>query len=174
MKLVVISNEKPHADEIAVLDYCIGHPAFAQFHLRRKPVTKERWAVWQDYTQHIVVSQELQCPFEVRKHGKSDVDFSRSAHTVFELKKFQNQAVYISPVFESISKAGYQNKELLNELSQARFIPENAIALGGVSIDNLEVLKKLGFNKAAVLGAVWKSDDALESIQKLLDKAKSL
>ncbi len=174
MKLVVISNELPHASEKAVLDYCISHPAFAHFHLRRKPVTKERWSVWQDYTQHIVVSQELQCPFEVRKHGKSDVDFSRSAHTVLELNKFQNIAVYISPVFESISKAGYQNKELFNELSLAKSVPENAIALGGVSIDNLEVLKKLGFKKAAVLGAVWKSDDALESIKKLLNKAKSL
>lgn len=174
MKLVVISNELPQANEKAVLDYCISHPAFAHFHLRRKPVKQENWTFWQNYAPHLVVSQELNCPFEVREHGNSEKAFSRSAHTVLELKEYQNSAVYISPVFESISKSGYQNKAILNELSQAKSIPENAVALGGVSIENLEVLKNLGFKNAAVLGAVWKTKDALESIKDLLEKAETL
>lgn len=77
---------------------------------------------------------------------------SKSVHSVEELdnnSRFDYQ--FISPVFDSISKKGYNAGFNLTELSD-KIKGKNVIALGGVTPDKFPLLKSLGFRGAALLG----------------------
>ena len=62
----------------------------------------------------------------------------------------------LSPVFNSISKKGYSGKAF-NVSGDNKTI----VALGGVCVENMDSLKGLGYKGAAVLGAVWNSENPL-------------
>ncbi len=67
---------------------------------------------------------------------------------------------FLSPVFSSISKQGYEGRGF-----DVNNIDKNIFGLGGISIDNLDQLKNLGFNGAAVLGSIWKSESPIKSFK---------
>ncbi len=83
---------------------------------------------------------------------------SRSCHSAGEVYDSEGlDYVFLSPVFDSISKPGYQSAfapaELRNILAQARV---RVYALGGVTPERLPELESLGFYGAAMLGAAWR------------------
>lgn len=85
---------------------------------------------------------------------------SASCHSFEEVKirKEQCNYVFISPIFNSISKEGYDSNFTLSDLEQASsssIIDEAVYALGGIGLDEIKKLKKYGFGGAAVLGWVW-------------------
>ena len=97
---------------------------------------------------------------------------STSAHSLTEAKEkgsWANQ-VYISPVFESLSKPGYENKGLRREL-EAHRIDVHWIALGGIHRGNLHLIHRMGFLQAAVMGAVWNSHDPVHAIGKIMERS---
>lgn len=66
--------------------------------------------------------------------------------------------VFLSPIFDSISKSGYHSAFTLEVLQQAaahNIIDEKVVALGGVTPDKVKWLRQIGFGGAAMLGAVW-------------------
>ena len=84
---------------------------------------------------------------------------SRSCHSLEEIERWKPVCnyVFLSPVFDSISKQGYSagfTPEVLRRASGAGIIDEKVIALGGVTPDNLKQLHSLGFGGAAMLGYV--------------------
>lgn len=91
--------------------------------------------------------------------GTRKLRISRSCHTFNELQSAnQFDYVFFSPIFNSISKQGYNaafsDAELL-EASEMGLINGKVIALGGVDADTLPLLKPYAFGGAAVLGTVW-------------------
>ncbi|HET7818589.1 MAG TPA: thiamine phosphate synthase [Bacteroidia bacterium] len=83
---------------------------------------------------------------------------------------------FLSPIFNSISKQGYHSKFNLQELSiflkkyNSSLLRKDlgeAIALGGIDEDKIEVVRELGFTGVAVLGAVWESNDPIEKFVRL-------
>lgn len=81
---------------------------------------------------------------------------SYSAHSFAEIEKLKDEFDYffLSPVFDSISKVGYQaafNPEALMSFP----LLKKCFALGGISPSKLELVEKWGFAGAAVLGRVW-------------------
>lgn len=85
---------------------------------------------------------------------------SRSCHSIEELRKYQAECDYLflSPIFDSISKEGYGAAFSREELAQAReegLLSDKVYALGGVCPENLNLVKQMGFAGAAMLGAVW-------------------
>lgn len=85
---------------------------------------------------------------------------SMSCHSLeeVEIKKDMADYVFLSPIFNSISKNGYNsafNKEELHNAMKQGTIDKKVIALGGVSLANLETVKDLGFGGAALLGDIW-------------------
>ncbi len=65
--------------------------------------------------------------------------------------------VFISPIFNSISKKGYNAAFNMDELKDALAKSEHAvIALGGMDKGKEEIVRELGFAGMGVLGAVWK------------------
>lgn len=85
---------------------------------------------------------------------------SRSCHSLEEVtnSKERFDYVFLSPIFDSISKQGYQHaftEETLSKAAQEGIIDEHVIALGGISEDKIPQLKAWHFGGAAFLGAVW-------------------
>lgn len=84
---------------------------------------------------------------------------SKSCHTIEELESIQLfDYVFLSPIFNSISKANYQSAFILDQLytfAQGGIINEKVIALGGISATNIKQVKEIGFGGAALLGALW-------------------
>ena len=66
--------------------------------------------------------------------------------------------LFLSPIFDSISKAGYKSNFTIDELraaADAGIIDSRVFALGGVTPDRLSLLQSIGFGGAVMLGAVW-------------------
>ncbi len=85
---------------------------------------------------------------------------SCSCHSLEEVKakKESYNYVFMSPVFDSISKSGYTSRFTPEELRQGvreKIINKNVIALGGVNADNILMVKDYGFGGAAILGDLW-------------------
>lgn len=89
---------------------------------------------------------------------------SASLHSWKELESlpFTCTYVFISPVFNSISKPGYNAAIDLDELRTLKQTVSTLPAvygLGGVSKNNIATLKEKGFDGAALLGSIWQSAD---------------
>ena len=101
---------------------------------------------------------------------------STSFHSWNEIEgnQYPFDYVFISPVFDSISKKGYQAaidlskvRQVKQEITSGKEKPPSIIALGGVDSTNIELLYKNGFDGAAVLGAVWESADPMVSFTQI-------
>lgn len=74
--------------------------------------------------------------------------------------------VFYSPVFSSISKPGYQPKEDM-DVNKIKIQPQ-IIALGGIKAGNIHRLPGMGYQGAAVLGAIWhKAENAGANFKQL-------
>ena len=85
---------------------------------------------------------------------------SQSCHTLDEVKacKTKYDYVFLSPVFNSISKLGYTSAFTLKALSEAKkqsIIDQNVLALGGITAANIDKVKHYGFGGVALLGDIW-------------------
>ena len=70
--------------------------------------------------------------------------------------------VFLSPIFDSISKEGYTSaftSESIREAAEKGIIDKRVIALGGVDENNLLQVKDFGFGGAAILGGLWNKFD---------------
>ena len=70
--------------------------------------------------------------------------------------------VFLSPIFDSISKEGYASaftSESIREAAEKGIIDKRVIALGGVDENNLLQVKDFGFGGAAILGGLWNKFD---------------
>ena len=77
----------------------------------------------------------------------------RSCHSLEEVCQYKNHMdyVFLSPVFDSISKQGYRAAFSIETLEQARgIIDEKVFALGGVTLDKITILEQLHFGGIAV------------------------
>ena len=98
---------------------------------------------------------------------------STSIHDLNKWKELADKfkIIFYSPVFESISKPNYKPKISLKELSvqigNRKSEIENLIALGGINESNILLIKEAGFNGAALLGTIWKSDEPIEAFNKI-------
>lgn len=89
--------------------------------------------------------------------------------------------VFISPVFDSISKQGYKAgidlagaNELKKRLSDAQRYCPGIIGLGGVGTEQIPVLNSNGFDGAALLGTIWQSADPVAAFRKVMEQVTSL
>lgn len=84
---------------------------------------------------------------------------SRSCHSLEEVKRYKDACCYVflSPIFDSVSKQGYASAFTDNVLKQASkdgIIDNKVVALGGVTPDKINYLRQLNFGGAAMLGCV--------------------
>ena len=84
---------------------------------------------------------------------------SRSCHSLEEVKRYKDACdyVFLSPIFDSVSKQGYASAFTDATLRQAScdgIIDHKVVALGGVTPDKIDYLQQLNFGGAAMLGCV--------------------
>lgn len=89
---------------------------------------------------------------------------SASCHTFDEVTADKKMCdyVFLSPIFDSISKEGYASaftSESIREAAEKGIIDKRVIALGGVDENNLLQVKDFGFGGAAILGGLWNKFD---------------
>lgn len=86
---------------------------------------------------------------------------SCSCHSLEEVieKKPVCDYVFLSPIFDSISKQGYRSAfddATLKKASAEGIIDQKVVALGGVTRERIALLEKYGFGGAAMLGDIWR------------------
>lgn len=85
---------------------------------------------------------------------------SHSCHSIKEVEIWKNKCnyVFLSPIFNSISKKGYMSnfsEQNIINARQAGVIDDRIIALGGIDINNISQIKSYGFGGAAIMGGLW-------------------
>lgn len=99
------------------------------------------------------------------KHKKPWLTISTSFHSTTQLYKEKSiyDYVFLSPIFDSITKKNYQSG--FNEFSLTGSIQKSSfkvIALGGVHADKIDAINKMGFYGCALLGTIWTNEDPLK------------
>jgi len=107
---------------------------------------------------------------------------STSCHSFSEIIENQGKFEYmfLSPIFDSISKSGYcsafSREELLNAKHQ-NIINDKIIALGGINLENIKSLIDFGFGGVGILGNLWnyfKNDSNIDLLVKQFIKLKEM
>lgn len=96
---------------------------------------------------------------------------SRSCHSIEELAAYpQLDYLFLSPIFPSISKAGYGKGfpiDFMKEAAQKGLITPRVVALGGISTETIPQLRDIPFGGFAVLGALWGENPHSDAPQRL-------
>ncbi|MBO5920527.1 MAG: thiamine phosphate synthase [Bacteroidales bacterium] len=200
MKLIVISKEKVFDGEPLWINALMGEYDFT-FHLRKPGLTE--WETEEiilqinsNFHNRIVLHDHFPLAAKYRLKGVhlnsrnpeihlkgeywKHCSISRSCHSLEEIAANKDSCNYLtlSPVFDSISKAGYNagfSYHALKDASENGIIDNKVVALGGISSSNIQSVKKLGFGGVAVLGAVWNRatlEDAIMELENLIQKMK--
>lgn len=101
---------------------------------------------------------------------------STSFHSLEELSRHRRRYhhVFLSPIFNSISKAGYSAafppqdlQAALSRWAGRRGYRPQVIALGGIDASTLGSARELGFTGAAALGAIWQHPNPVAVFREL-------
>lgn len=187
MRLVVISppDDRPHERLVCGALFDAG---LERYHLRKPHWTESATSAWLEslpvgWRARVVLHGHhgLRAPLGVggvhfRDDGTAPADpgalgafASRSCHVAAAVAAALGRyhAVFIGPVFASRSKAGYgpmpgAERDRLRGLLAARTPAERTtevIAIGGIDAASLGPCHAMGFDGAAVLGALWDAPD---------------
>lgn len=97
---------------------------------------------------------------------------TRSCHSIQELRQSVGyDYTFLSPIFDSISKQGYESGFRLDDLIDLNS-SANIVALGGVTPTHFDSLKNCRFYGAALLGYVWENSENFTQIIDNINKHK--
>lgn len=194
MKIIVITTPNFIKGEETVIPHLL-QLGVDIVHIRKPSATREQLALLLDSLpkwcyDRLVVHDCLELANEYHLRG---IHLNRRNHTIpdnftgslsmschsleeVEIKKDMAEYVFLSPIFNSISKSGYNSafsKEELHNAMKQGTIDHKVIALGGVSATNIDTVKDLGFGGAALLGDIWdrtELPDFDDYIKSLIDR----
>ena len=118
---------------------------------------------------------------QIKEVAPSSVSTSFHSWKEVQDNVFSYGYVFISPVFDSISKTNYKagiDLSVAREVKQS-FISQNRycpsiVGLGGVGIKQIETLHRYGFDGVAMLGAIWQSENPEYTFIKAMEMIYSL
>jgi len=190
MKLIVISNPVSCEGEKQMINQLFDE-GLEIYHLRKMKASKEDYRKYIEeinpqYYHQIALHQyhELADDYGIKRFHYPEYErtkqmvvnrekgiSSTSIHRLDKLEEVNSFSyVFFSPVFDSLSKIGYQG--VVDEhfkLTKKHCQPE-IVALGGISSQNVKLIGKMGFDGAAVLGALWNNPSNAINAFKLLQK----
>jgi thiamine-phosphate pyrophosphorylase len=193
MQIVVISPDGEDAREIPVLGALLK-AGLARYHVRKPTWTRQVLAAWlfslpRTWRRKLVLHyhHELAVPLGLagtheRDFGQMEGGLSRSCHEIPALESCLPlyDSILFGPVFASISKPGYGPArkfpwiELAGVLRRRSKSDARVLAVGGVTAERLPKCLELGFDGAAVLGAVWADPDPVAAYVRIRDEAARL
>lgn len=197
MKLILITTPQYFVEEDQIITNLFDE-GLDVLHLR-KPDTASAYAerlltlIPEKYRKRIVVHDHFYLKNEYKLKGihlshRNPIipdnytgHISASCHTLEEVEADKKNCdyVFLSPIFDSISKQGYHSAftaETIREAARKGIIDKKVIALGGVDEDNILRVKDFGFGGAAIMGAIWnKFDPATDTnYQGLIDSFRRI
>jgi len=101
---------------------------------------------------------------------------STSFHSLAEITRMRRcyDYVFLSPIFDSISKEGYASnfdlalvQSFLQKLAARPGYRPQVLALGGIAGQNIGLVQQAGFAGAALLGSAWGSADPVAAWRQL-------
>jgi thiamine-phosphate pyrophosphorylase len=173
--IILVTHPRPLAGETATCNALFDR-GLQLLHLRRPgaPVAEyEEFirGILPPYRRRIVIHDHFEL---VHRHGLKGIHLnarraadvpagfahvSLSCHSLEEIEAplpFTPAYLFLSPVFDSISKPGYAAAFDRGQLREALArSPRRVIALGGVTAANLPACRALGFAGGALLGHIW-------------------
>lgn len=108
---------------------------------------------------------------------KSPSFSSASCHTISQAKRYRSDFTFLmfSPIFDTNSKNKSTRKlnlEVLKEYFSLKKSKSINFALGGITPNNISNIKEVGFDGVAAMGYIWKKDDPLDNIKRILEKCR--
>ena len=190
--IYLISPEVHFEDEVKIVARLFGL-GLETYHIRKPSFTAHELrsflvAMPIEFHHRVVIHHhfELSLEFDLKGIHLNEINkqyirqfkqykvISGSFHSLAALKEypFQFQYIFLSPVFNSISKAGYTSNFDLTQLAAELSSPSEKllpkiIALGGIAADNIADIRNTGFAGAAALGAVWLQQDPVKAFLNL-------
>ncbi|HRH12160.1 MAG TPA: thiamine phosphate synthase [Bacteroidia bacterium] len=173
-ELILISNEYDLPYELQII-HALFENGLERFHLRKplwdidsqrfflekiKPEFRERISLHQHNETarefgikllHLREKTRIENNFVKEK----DMHYSTSFHslTQAEIESKDWEYCFLSPVFNSISKPGYNASFGEDLIIENKY--KNIYALGGVDLSNINKVFEKGFCGAALLGSIW-------------------
>ncbi|TXD52607.1 MULTISPECIES: thiamine phosphate synthase [unclassified Polaribacter] len=146
----------PKYHDRIMLHHC--HELLEEYNLKGLHFTEQKRREW--------LSKDRQSFFDLQKKGKT---ISSSFHEIKEVLECTINFNYhfLSPIFSSISKKGYQGRYF-----NAHQIDKRIIGMGGIHAANVEEAIQLGFNGIGVLGGVWSAENSVESFNNIKQQYK--
>lgn len=189
--LIIISPEEDLNNELSILNQ-LFEAGLECFHLRKPTKNKEEVVAYLNqidskfhqkivlHTFHELVNefnlkgihfsenmriQHIDHPSQyfinLNMFGKT---ISSSFHEIKEVEDgyFEFDYHFLSPVFDTISKENYHGRNF-----NVTEVDKDIIALGGITTENINQLKDLGYIGAAVLGSIWNAKNPVEYFKNL-------
>ncbi len=194
MQLIVISNSDEIQKEIEAV-HALFEAGMNCFHLRKPNYTYSDYEfflrqIHEKYHHKTVLHDafELTKEFNLKgiHHNKRNQSTpnhfqgtkSRSCHSIEELVLYKNNYdyVFLSPIFDSISKQNYYsvfNEKNLNLAVENQIINKKVIALGGITPQRISRVNQWGFGGVAVLGYVWETFSKKQNFNQLIEDFQS-
>ncbi len=112
---------------------------------------------------------------EISTSKEEGITWSTSVHQLSDLLLSTIfDYVFFSPVFDSISKLGYESKLAKDFVLEKTAVAPAVIALGGINEQNIGRIAEMKFDGAGVLGAIWQEPaQAVASFRRLNDLIKN-
>ena len=195
MKWIIITSPEFLSGEAIFIDKLFSQ-GLDLLHLRKPEASLEAYKqlllqIPEQWHSRIVLHEHFELAEEYKLHGihlnrrcsqapnAYHESISCSCHTIEEVitQKDSKDYVFLSPIFDSISKVGYHAAFSPTSLKQAaieNIIDEKVIALGGITAKNIPLVKEWHFGGVALLGDIWKRmsdpqvDEYLNHIRTLL------
>lgn len=195
MKLVVISSPDRVKNEIEAI-HLLFQNGMECFHLRKPNYCQSEYVtllkkINPDFHNRIIIHDffELYNDFNIKGiHHNSRNQLiptgfqgikSRSCHSFDEIKAFKDSYDYLflSPIFDSISKQNYVSSFRAEELAIASrnlIINNKIIALGGINPNHINQIRLWNFGGIAVLGFLWEDYLHTQNMNRLLENFQLL
>jgi thiamine-phosphate pyrophosphorylase len=195
MRIVVISPESADSREIPAMEGFFS-AGLERYHVRKPSWSREALEAWlghlpEIWRPRIILHHHHPLVAKLGLGGTHDRDeagnsgplgYSRSCHHVETLRLLLPlyQSLSFGPVFPSLSKSGYGPAaglhwdELTAILAERAPADARVLAIGGVTAGRLARCQELGFDGAAVLGAVWNELDPVATYIGIRDEAARL
>lgn len=187
MKIIVISYPNRYPNEASIINDLFKN-GLDILHLRKPLYSKEAMCYLLDminieYHNRIVIHSHYDLYLNniydlngihltkdsknyINKYINTTSKVSVSTHSFEEVLLFKDKTRYmfISPVFDSISKENYKSNISIEKLKNNSYT-NKLVALGGIQNINIESIKKLNLYGIALLGHIWKKDHEIENFK---------
>ncbi|WP_445710222.1 thiamine phosphate synthase [Flavobacterium sp.] len=186
--MIVISNPIEIVNEINII-HSLFEEGMELFHIRKPNYSKEELRLFlskinSSYYSKLVLHQrhDLAEEFQIKRLHFTEKEkltkpdrflkpvrsLSTSVHSIEAFNGLTKAFDYafLSPIYPSISKQNYvPTKNALEEIKKRTNQNTKLIALGGVSVENIEEVLTNGFDDFALLGTIWNSKNPIENFK---------